>query len=70
MISVSTKVERASTHEAFKIVMDGVSWHWSVENILQGTTGTRQKKGSLIHDFNELANNVPILAESGDVEPL
>ena len=70
MISISSKVKRASTHKALEIVRDGVSRHWGVEHIPQRTAGTHQKERPLIYDFNELANNVPIFAKSADVESL
>jgi len=58
MISIGTKAEFAFTHQASEIMRNDVSWHRRVEHILQGTTGADEKKRPLIHDLDQLTDDV------------
>jgi len=69
VIGICGELEPTPTCEALELVKDGVSPQRCVEHILQRTTGVHQQKGPPIHQLNQLANDVLILAEVADIEP-
>jgi hypothetical protein len=70
VISISAKVEFTTTRKTLEVMVDAVSRHRCLEQILQGTACTYQQKRSLTYDLNQLASDVSVVAKSSDIEPL
>lgn len=70
MISVSGELKFSATREAFKLVNNNISGQKRFQYLLQGAIGTNEQEGSLLHDFDQLASNIPILGRGIDVQSL
>jgi hypothetical protein len=67
MVGISRKSELSSACETLKLVTEGVSRPSRFENLFQTAISSAYQERSLIHNLDELADNILVLAGAVDI---